>query len=831
MALALENELTQRLVRLLLRHDRQTFRRQFRVFWAHTPRSQPPALAAYDRFVRLIVLADDLLDDIVPRIMRQRSFQTPDTHDTEDIPRRGQVDWERTMTRTLLERPDPTAYQFVTRRRTHTFDTPANDLLIAVLAAYRAALLRAQTQPLSPGVPLTTDEQRELAQIADRLHYELSHLQGQKGHTGHDTLSSPTGTTPEAYDETDGTDLNCTTLADEVEQQLAPGANPYRDLIAWWHQFRQLQLHRPTPDTHQHHPAPVLSPGDTNDTNHATLSHLYSLWFVFELVDLLHEQHALVQAQSEPGRVTMTFRWAGRVFCFVYRHMSDTAPGAVPNPHAHTTGLFSRDTPHHLTTPTGETVWCEPGVVLTAIWHQTHTDTRPDTDDPVRRLLADLHTADAAQGICIVPALPAQQPPPTRIVPRVGRFLGNTPSDSEQQVWVLAPSEHPDTPHQHIAALLDQVVAWLPERPPVQCHGMHQDSDTVNPHQNPARRCEACGTPLVVCDRPHIAPHSVGWVCPSCDCLHNPTRCHILCSNSSNSNNTPDISHRLPPFVRRVLSLEALHTALHDLRQQFGQHTSPHDESDTADQSRSDLFHAIGNLTDSYMGIVNPNTVQIEYVLREGFFPGLWHTDQSPHRLADEVCQMLISGDYVRSRFQHTSVKDWAACAVQYVRALEYEMRRRLYMPCKNHLHNRHGQPMGYFCFGMPGAAYRGRDEQPAGHNRHNWEVFCTQVVAPSATDEATFAALIQDIETVRPLRNSVAHTASVDSQLAEQLRVLVVGSIGQPGLLHRLASLLHADDAGPGTGGRKKGRTRRSKPHQTTEKPGIQQEGKHTTL
>ena len=43
---------------------------------------------------------------------------------------------------------------------------------------------------------------------------------------------------------------------------------------------------------------------------------------------------------------------------------------------------------------------------------------------------------------------------------------------------------------------------------------------------------------------------------------------------------------------------------------------------------------------------------------------------------------MLISGEYVWTQFQRTTIEDWAACAVQYTRALEYELHRRFYDPC-----------------------------------------------------------------------------------------------------------------------------------------------------
>lgn len=39
-------------------------------------------------------------------------------------------------------------------------------------------------------------------------------------------------------------------------------------------------------------------------------------------------------------------------------------------------------------------------------------------------------------------------------------------------------------------------------------------------------------------------------------------------------------------------------------------------------------------------------------------------------------------GEYVWLNYQEVTLKDWAAPAIQYCRALEFELRRRLYDPC-----------------------------------------------------------------------------------------------------------------------------------------------------
>src|SRR5439155_18065772 len=68
--------LQRRLIRLLLQHDQGLFRRQFRMFFVESEQPQHPLLQQYDRYIRLLALSDELLDDILPRIRRQLSLQS-----------------------------------------------------------------------------------------------------------------------------------------------------------------------------------------------------------------------------------------------------------------------------------------------------------------------------------------------------------------------------------------------------------------------------------------------------------------------------------------------------------------------------------------------------------------------------------------------------------------------------------------------------------------------------------------------------------------------------------------------------------------------------------
>ncbi|NJN67906.1 MAG: DUF3114 domain-containing protein [Chloroflexaceae bacterium] len=221
------------------------------------------------------------------------------------------------------------------------------------------------------------------------------------------------------------------------------------------------------------------------------------------------------------------------------------------------------------------------------------------------------------------------------------------------------------------------------------------------------------------------------------------------------------------------------------------------DESLEADAARSQLMEAIGKLTETYLQWRKPDTLHIEEKL-EFIFGAYWkHTTDTPRGLADEVRQMLISGEYVRGELKKAGIQDWAACAVQYVRALEREMGYRLYEPGKTEL--KWGKKVmlpGQFTFGTPGKIYHDRDDQ----QKANWQVLLMHVVHPSGATEDAFGHLLKDIDALREGRNTIAHGEHVASSLAEEVRDAVLGQMqaGNAGVLVRLVAMLNTP--APGT-------------------------------
>lgn len=81
-----------RVLRLLSQHDQQLFHGKFRTFFAESTLPRIPLLQHYDRYLKLLLLSAELLDDILPRIRRQLSLQNNVVYRQEEAPTRGEID-------------------------------------------------------------------------------------------------------------------------------------------------------------------------------------------------------------------------------------------------------------------------------------------------------------------------------------------------------------------------------------------------------------------------------------------------------------------------------------------------------------------------------------------------------------------------------------------------------------------------------------------------------------------------------------------------------------------------------------------------------------------
>jgi hypothetical protein len=719
-------QLQRRIARLLLRHDRRTFRGRFRELYARSKQPQPDILRAYDRFARLIGLADELFDDILPRIRRQLSFSATRLELDEEPPLRGQIDWRQTIQRASATYPDQPPLRFATTLRSRSFATPENRMVVAILLRYAQLLAGLRSDTLFADAPLTTAEQREIIQLEDRVRRELA--------------------TPQFQDlARDAEAADAADLAEQVSRRIRGGVNPYGDLITWWQRIEQQHLQTHTNQTL----SPVLQAQEQAGL-------LYQLWIALELVNMLVELDQLSDPQIATDNLRFQFQWRQRSFVLVYdrspkQHLAWTgAPGERPD------YFITRANPHKIEDDT-KIYWQEPGVLLDAKCYLGVNASR--ASGAIKRMLADIQLVDAKNGALIFPDITGLEP---EVLPDTTRYLSSVAADSAVHLYAMRPFEQEVALHARLADLLDQVAAWLPERPPIVCHGCLPDRDTVTP----AGRIVTT-VPLIFCPKPHISPTHVDMVSPIDDCLKNPQVCHIMSLGS--------VAGLTPPFVERVLNQDELLTAIDQLRAHLNRTISPTDESEEAEQARSTLVEAIGRLVDNYREIRQPDTRAIEGML-EVIFGLHWSDSDDPRGLPEDVRNMLISGEFVYYEFEKGGVVDWAASAVQYVRAVERELHRRLYdrFGQPSPLHNFKGKPLKphHFTFGTVSTAYHGRN-----HGSHNWQVFLNRAVTTSGSRPSTFEQVIDVVVGLHQLRNQIAHSEKIDQTKAQHVREITLGN------------------------------------------------------
>lgn len=735
-------QLQRRIARLLLRHDRRTFRGRFRDLYARSTQPQPEALRAYDAFARLIGLADELFDDILPRIRRQMSFSATRLELDEEPPLRGQVDWRRTIERNVAERPNQVPIRFATTLRSRSFATPENRMVVAILLRYAQQLTRLRGHALFADAPLSAAEQREITQLEDRVRRELATPQLQE--LARDTAAA-----------------DAAELVEQVSRRQRGGANPYADLIAWWQRAEQQHLRTRS----ERNVGPVLQAQEQAGL-------LYQLWIALELVNMLAERGQLSDPQIMTDNLRFQFEWQGRAFTLVYdrspkQHLAwQGAPGERPD------YFITRAEPQRVTD--GTTVyWQEPGVVLDAKCYLGEQASR--ASGAIKRLMADIQLLDARHGALMFPDISGLS---SKVIPDRQRYLGSVPPDSAVHLYALRPFEQEAALHARLAELLDQVATWLPERPAIACHGCVPDRDTVTPEGH-----RVADTSLIFCPKPHISPNRVDLVSTVTDCLKNPRVCHIMTHGA--------VAGLMPPFVERVLTEQDLHNAIDYLRTDLKKTIDSNDDSAEAEQERGALVEAIGRLVDSYTAMRQPDIRPIEDKLELIFGP-YWSDADHARGLPEDVRNMLISGEFVYYEFSKGGVADWAASAVQYVRAVEHELQRRLY--------KRFGQPSPLvgsssqplsprgFTFGTVMYAYHQRTRSD-----HNWQVFLNQAVAPSGSAANDFEQTIKMMLQLHDLRNQIAHSETIDHAKAQRVRDITLGNAktALASALRQLISLL----------------------------------------
>jgi hypothetical protein len=211
-------------------------------------------------------------------------------------------------------------------------------------------------------------------------------------------------------------------------------------------------------------------------------------------------------------------------------------------------------------------------------------------------------------------------------------------------------------------------------------------------------------------------------------------------------------------------------------------------DEDRAEAIRSHVMLAVGQAVERYVQI-RGHARAVEDKLH-WIFQDYWASDGQPRRLAAATRRMLIAGEYVWTEFQGADAGDWASTAVQFVRAVEHEMFRRLYAPCgypSALVKSKKDMKPHQFMYGVVSTAFEVRDQ--------NWHQFLARSAVPSGASPEAFEAVMKDIADLKDLRNRCAHKEPVDQALATAARSAVIGTPGQAGLLVRLAALLEPVD------------------------------------
>lgn len=733
-------QLQRRILRLLLQHDEPLLRHQFRQFFVESTLPQLPLLQQYDRYVKLQMLSNELLDDILPRIRRQLSLKTSHARLHEEAPTRGDIDWQRSLERSWSHAPGLPPTQFDTRLRQRSMETPENILTVAILLAFRRELKQAMENTFTDE-ELSKQERHLFASADERAGRELAAAYARA-----------------LIAQAQQADINL--LAHAVTVHLRPGPNPYRDLLAWWQRFTQFRIGRASDERSL---ALASKRGDEK-----TDAWLYELWIVLEYIHLLHAEGA-VQTQDMQVNTDLlqgTFTWQQRRFRLVYNRQLDTSTSFEPDwehgPPSRPDYTIEREKPLEIR-QRGELIWREPPVVLDAKYYLGGSDPT-NTHSPIKKLLGDMMLLSSQVGVLFFPQLPEPEGEQqvTRVVKRTGKQY-QAPGEFQQQVQLyhLEPGMPFAELQKRLRATLDLAARNLPDRPEPCCQGIWLDPDTINASRH------AFPPHTVLCPKPHIGAGVFDLVNADRDCLKNPRLCHIMGQTI------------VSPFVVRVTSQEQLSQQSSDLRarnSELLQQAEHRGDEARAEQLRGHIFTGIGRAVEQYVKLFG-NTRGIEENFERWVFGKYWQQHSSC--LSSTARDALVSGEYVWQNYQETTLTDWAAPAIQYCRALELELQRRLYHPCPNKYKlSRTGFTLGTITY-----AYI--NQSVNSEAQHNWDTLCW-LVRNAGSNPQEFERIVKQMidEKIKEKRNLLAHGGAVTKEIASSLRESIIGDRNKPGIL-----------------------------------------------
>ncbi|HEU4322709.1 MAG TPA: hypothetical protein VFS21_06130 [Roseiflexaceae bacterium] len=729
--IAAYGQMQARLVTLLLRHDERSYGAYYQP--STNPGDRDAALEPYRRLAVLFALRDELLEHILPRIVRRLSFESPRETVVEEPPPRGRVDWERTLDATWAERPGQPPLELHTRQRRRDFATPENLLAVVTLLEFAAdarMLLWGEHAAVGPEAL-----RHPLGEIVERCERELAFPQF-------------AGMRPAAQRviEQDGT----AALEAEVAERLIPGGNSaYEELLAWRARWRDTRLfQRGAADVS----SAVLGANRKRD------NYLYQLWLYYELADLLTRQRAVQGWDRATTR--LTFRWGQGEGARVYTLQHDRGipddlrvwrggPGVRPDLYiARAERAVVRD-------DDGAAIWREPGFMLDAKYHRPREDEdRGDGGDeagahtptePIKRMIADLHLSGERHGALLF-AFYGGAPDAHRSVAPEQRKAQLVAPDVSVGLHQIRPQGAGDVAalERLLCDLLDTVHTRLKGNAAPRCHGVFLDTLTANAHgvlaaqaSLPARGGGALPddpADLLLCPKPHIAPWRVDIVSHSRDCCANAALCHI--------------KHQ--PGVQKPQRL----TALEQIASAIRQAGADGDDTQLADAATRQVLL----VTKRYAELLQPRMADYRALLRA--LLDLDDFDTHP-LLGEPQRETLALGRFLWAQIEQIGAANFAGPALLFTGVLEDLARGTVY---------RHSPP-------LTGA--NGRSLMPTlgvlgnskGFGGNNWRTLELAIVGGQHWEEQItprqrlpFSDWIDQVLQVSLIRNNAAHSANAST-------------------------------------------------------------------
>lgn len=743
-----------RMVELLLRHDVRRLGSSFATrHGALFDDERHQGLRPYRELAVLVYLRDELLESILPRIKRRLSFVAPRELLVEALPPRGRIDWGRTMTASLRERPGEPPLEVHTRQRRRHFATPENLLTVATILEYRAAVQIRLDGEL---------EQQSAKALRHPLREIVEHCARELAFPQFVGLVSTCEQIVAGYASQTMTDLERA-----VEEQLLPGSNSaYDELLAWRRSLASLRLLDRPVDAE---PVPMLGADPARD------NYLYQIWLFYELADLL-ERRGLLESWNV-GEMRLRFRWQADDGVQVYKlqhdraikHYWSQAPGVRPDLYVE---RDSRAEVRH----NGELIWQEPGYVLDAKYYKPRDSARAPSG-PVKRMIADLHLTGERNGALLFAFQSEERQvsgddtdildtafhadtigPIYRVTPETAAAQVARP-DATVAVWRVQPTIGATSAVQTtLVALLNEAHATLRPPEPVACHGIFLDPLSATDSFQSSRAIallaadgQALSEPadILICPKPHIGPWRADLVSRTRHCCQDAQLCHIL--------NQPGAQKPLRPPRDIDSLLEELDYVLAN---------QGVDEPD--EEAISAIASRVQHLTRRYAEL---ERIDLEFYRERVRALGM---RESFEQLGPTEQESLVLAVFLTDQLFKVRANDYSAPAIHLSSVIEVEVKRRVFAcpDIQGELANPKKQTLGALPYLKRSDDAHGNWGCISAYATAHWQ---SQFNPDSPGRTITFDDFVNKALTrISQLRNHAAHTEPLSRRLYEELHDLI---------------------------------------------------------